>query len=186
MTVSIRIVGLDRVLDKMDRRALLDKPMRKFFTRVSTDIVARARRGAPVDRGQLRNSIDYDIESNHPPMRAEVGVLNAPHPSGLFWKAAAMEYGTGLLAEGPNASGRRHYPPAAALELWAVRHGVNPITIAGRGTLTPGETVAYYIGRRGGLRPRRYLRNAMNEVVRGRLRTYCNQLEDDIRREWDT
>jgi len=61
------------------------------------------------------------------------------------------EFGTGLLSEDPEASRKRHWPPAAALEPWARAHGFGP----GGGFL-----VARAIGRRGGLAPRRFLRDA--------------------------
>lgn len=188
MTISVKITGLDGVLRKMDRRELLDKPMRKFFLRACTDMVGRARENAPVDTGQLRNSIDYSIDKDRPPMRAEVGVINARDGSTLLAKAAAMEWGTGRFAEsGPDAISRRsaHWPPSEPLELWASRHGFEPV-VTQFGVISPGRQVANIIGIRGGLRPRRYLRNALREVVAGRLRQYANQLEDDIRREWDT
>lgn len=60
-----------------------------------------------------------------------------------------MEFGTGLLSEDPRSSKKRHWPPAAALEEWARRHGFES-----------GAIVAHIIGRRGGLKPRRFLRDA--------------------------
>lgn len=96
----------------------------------------------PVDTGNLRASIAYEVSGvDGVPLWGAVGsnVEYAPY----------MEYGTGTLSDGPNASGARHWPPAAALDVWARRHGFKS-----------GAQVAFVIGRRGGLRPRRFLRNA--------------------------
>jgi hypothetical protein len=64
------------------------------------------------------------------------------------------EFGTGTKSEDPQSSKKRHWPPASALEPWARAHN------------TTGFLVARAIGRRGGLEPRRFLRNAVKDSER--------------------
>jgi hypothetical protein len=92
-----------------------------------------------VDTGRLRASIATEVRSDGflgSGLVAAVGsnVIYAPH----------MELGTGTFA-----GRKRHYPPPSALATWARRHGTN------------AWAVAAAIGRRGGLRPRRFLRGAL-------------------------
>jgi len=102
---------------------------------------------APVDRGQLRSSLTSDVESIGANLQAFAG-------SPLFY-APYMEFGTGTQSDAPGASRRRHWPPAGALNLWAQRHGVKG----------GGAAVAYFIGRRGGLKAKKFLRNAFTKLT---------------------
>ena len=161
--IQIHIDGLERAI-KNASPELLDKPLRNFFARATIAIQNRARQNAPVDTGRLRSSIGTRVDSGNPPAWGEVGtnVQYAPY----------MEYGTGLFAEGPNAKGDRHFPPGGALDVWAARHGFDS-----------GFTVAQIIGRRGGLRPRRYLRNAVKESL-GDVREYVKRMAGEIADAW--
>lgn len=102
-----------------------------------------ARINAPVDRGRLRASITSLAEWRGDILEGVVGtnVEYAPY----------MEYGTGRLTDGEGGKGGRHWPPGAALDVWARRHG-----------FASGRIVAEIIGRRGGLKPRQFLRKAFN------------------------
>ena len=79
-----------------------------------------------------------------------------------------MEFGTGLLSEDPKSRRQRHWPPAAALDLWAKRHG-----------FASGAIVARIIGRRGGLKPRRFLRDAF-ESNRQRIADELSRIPRDV------
>lgn len=131
---------------KAMRSPTVRKAMRDGLMQASLYLLGevKAAREMPVDTGNLRASMRYEVGSvDGVPLWAAVGtnVEYAPY----------MEYGTGLLCDGPNPSGRRHWPPAAALDVWARRHGFES-----------GAQVAVAIGRRGGLRPRRFLRNSFD------------------------
>ena len=100
--------------------------------RQATLIVTRdAKLNAPVDTGLLRASITPAVEVKGATVEGVVGsnVAYAPY----------MELGT-----------RPHWPPLAALETWARRHG------------TTAFVVARAIARRG-LAPRRYLQRAFED-----------------------
>jgi len=170
--IQYKIVGLKELIDKATPD-LVGKPLRKFFERASIGVQGKAREGAPVDVGQLRADIVYEVDPAEVPHWAKVGLLHAAPGSGLFKKATAMEYGTGLFAEGPHAKGGRHWPPGAALDVWAKRHG-----------FASGWQVAAIIGKRGGLKPRRYLRNAFTNS-QSEIAHWLQVLGQEIRERWD-
>ena len=59
----------------------------------------RARQYAPVDRGQLRNAIIYDVQRVR-----QRRVLRGAFSTPLGQKAFAMEYGSGDLSDAPPGS----------------------------------------------------------------------------------
>ncbi|MDZ4768358.1 MAG: HK97-gp10 family putative phage morphogenesis protein [Chloroflexota bacterium] len=108
-----------------------------------------AKRNAPVDTGRLRGSIGHEIR------RSGIGAggdTQAVVGSNVEY-APDMEFGTGTFVGRP-----AYLPPAAALEVWARRHG------------TTGDAVANAIFKAGGLKPRRFLQRAFesnkSQIVR--------------------
>lgn len=126
--------GLDK-LDPAQVRTALEQAMFKAATQGAN----QAKVNAPVDEGRLRASITADVRDEG---SAIVGVIG----SNVEY-APYMEHGTGLLAD-EGGSGR-HNPPPSALAGWASRHGLNPYA------------VARAIAKRGGLKPRRFFRDAI-------------------------
>lgn len=139
-------------LNEADKKALLERlrmghynrQFHQFHERIDAVIEGRARQNAPVDTGRLRSSIDHEIESAAPPLQSWVGT-NVEY-------AGFMEYGTGSLAEGDAGKGAWHFPPGEALDVWASRHGFEN-----------GYQVAAIIKKRGGLKPTRFLRDAVRD-----------------------
>ena len=164
MAISIEIEGLDRLIHQLSPE-LIAKPLRHFFERAAITVQSRAREKAPVDTGRLRSSITYELDKRPVTLWAKVGTNLAYAPY--------MEYGTGLFAEGPGARGGRHFPPSGALDVWASRHG-----------FSSGGQVAQIVGRRGGLKPRRYLRNAIKESVAD-IQSLLARLQREIRENWE-
>jgi hypothetical protein len=171
MTRNIVVHGLQRVLDKLGPD-LIDKPLRDFFERISVTVQGEARQGAPVDRGHLRNAIQYEIDRDRPPLWARVGLVNARPGSPLWHKGRAMEYGTGRVGDREVSHKSGHWPPGPELEIWARRHGFDS-----------GYQVAEIIGRRGGLKAHRFLRNAVDKSM-GSIKRSLNRLGDDIAKRW--
>jgi len=170
MKVNTTIRGLERLIKKASPE-ILAGPLRKFFERSTITVQGAAREKAPKDNGQLANSIATEIDPGNPhPLWGKVGTNLTP-------RASALEFGTGLLAEGEGAKGGVHFPPWGdrnpELELWARRHG-----------FPNGFVVARAIARRGGLHPLRYLRNALAES-RGQIQSFLTQAERDVRALWD-
>jgi len=106
----------------------------------ATQLVTRdAKLLAPVDTNRLRSSITPEVRTDGKTLEGVVG-------SNVSY-AAATEGGTGTPA-----GHSPHYPPPAALDRWARRHG-----------FSSGFVVARAIWRRGGLKPRKYLQRGFDQ-----------------------
>lgn len=137
MSIRLTVLGLAQTKQNVEEgaRLLYGSTMVGAVQKASLRVMRNARQLAPVDTGQLKNSIISAIEYDDKTLRGVVG-SNVKH-------APWMEFGTGVFA------GRSPYfPPPSALAVWARRHGMNPWALA----------IAIY--RRGGLRPRRFLQTA--------------------------
>lgn len=98
--IVIRIEGLDEAVAKLTPQRA-NGPIGRFLDRGAIYIQSRARENAPVDTGRLRNSIGVESPSD----RMRIIGANTDY-------AEYVETGTGA-----------HFPPPAALEGWAKRHG---------------------------------------------------------------
>lgn len=166
MSISIRIDGLDRASHGLQSQPLLGGPLRSFFHKASIAIQNRARENAPVDRGFLRNKIQYEVDDSAVPEWAKIGPSVGGLSSQEGKKARAMEFGTGLRSDLGGA--KRHFPPAKALDTWARRHG-----------FPNGYVVSQAIGKKGGLKPRRYMRKARRQSLPD-IKGFARELERDI------
>lgn len=145
--IQIEIPDLPRFIEAMRTwPATAALEMNRAVETTLWQIEADAKRGAPVDTGRLRSSITHQVRWMPGLVEGVVGtnVSYAPY----------MEFGTGRVGDPAVPHSGKHWPPAAALDVWARRHGFGP---------DGGKTVAWIIGRRGGLRPRRFLRNAIDK-----------------------
>lgn len=171
--MGVTIVGLARVIDKLGPE-LISGPLDKFWKRIGVTIQSRAREHAPVDLGHLKNAIDYATDDSTPPLWARVGLLNASEGSPLWFKGRAMEYGTGKQGDPAVSHKSSHWPPGPALDVWANRHG-----------FASGFQVAQIIGRRGGLKPRSYLRSGLKDSLSA-IQKFIDQLGNDIQAIWSS
>lgn len=170
---GIEIKGLAELRRKLNSKKLLGPPMGRFFHRAANEVQGRARQNAPVDTGQLRQAIGTEVDSDPIPTWAKVGVLRAPFGTPMGDKAFSMEYGTGIFNEGRYGKKQRYFPPPATLDRWAKRHGFDS-----------GRTVAYIIWKRGGLIPRRYLRDGLRDgkgPIQGHLQTLAKEIEANFK-----
>lgn len=142
--ITIRIHGLNELRGKLNGRRA-DAPVSRFLDRGAIFIQSRARENAPVDRGQLRNRIGVE----KPTTRSRRIGPNLPY--GEF-----VETGT-----------RPHFPPPAALDGWAKRHG-----------FPNGFVVARMIARKG-TRAQPYMGPAA-EAAEGHIRTLVPILAAEI------
>lgn len=143
MAESIRVEGLDQLLARMRAEPLFGEHLRKGIMAAALVVESEAKKRAPVDRGQTRAGITHKVDPSPLPLWGTVGT-NSPG-------AAPMEYGTGRNSDGPNASAG-HWPPSAPLDAWAKRKGID----------VPGFVIARSIAAKGGLKPRRFLRGALD------------------------
>lgn len=143
--ITVTIKGTGEAAAKLAQVAedLTGRDMEHGMKQAAMLVTGDARKLAPVDTGRLRASITPQVETQGRTVKGIVGsnVVYAPY----------MELGTGVFA---GKSG--HWPPSAALNVWARRHG-----------FPSGYVVARIIGLRGGLRPRRYLQQAFEQNERG-------------------
>jgi len=159
----VEIENLAEVLKAMSPE-LYAKPLYNFWDRAGQQVENLARDKAPRDTGRLAASMTHIIDSASPPMWCKVGT-NVSY-------APMMEYGTGTQTDGVGGTGKVHWPPGDALDVWASRHG-----------FPSGKAVAFIIGRRGGLRPRRFLRDAFAQSL-GNIGSFLAQLANDIGKNW--
>lgn len=165
MKIDVDVEGLDAALAKLGPE-LYARPLRDFFKKCGIYVSDRAKELAPVDTGRLRASLTYQVDEGEPPQQVAIGtnVEYAPY----------MEFGTGMMSDGPDGPRARHWPPADALNIWANRHG-----------FSSGAQVAHIIGMRGGLEPKRYLRNAF-EQAREAINGFLGDMKDDIAARWSS
>jgi hypothetical protein len=170
---GIELIGFIELEELCRDTGFLALPAKKFFNRAVIPIQNHQREGAPVDRGQLRQAIGHQIDSDAVPQWGEAGIMSAPEKSPLWWKAIVMEYGSGLFGEGRNASKQRYFPKVTPdLETWAKRHG-----------FSSGRAVAAAIFRHGGIEPRRYLREGFKAAI-PEIRDAFMRMGEDILAEW--
>ena len=164
MPVTVKIEGLERLIRKLDPD-LIAGPMRNFLKKSAITVQGLARKKASVDMGRLRSSIDYEVDGRQAPLWAKVG-------SRVHY-AIPQEFGTGSQGEPGVAHKAKHWPPPAALDVWARRHGFER-----------GGQVARIIGRRGGLRAKRFLRGGLEESL-GTIKSLLNRMGVEIRNKWE-
>lgn len=153
MVAEIRITMSSAALDRaLQDPALVKGPVRDFLAKAAFTVEAAGKAKAPIDTGRLRASIGTRLT----PTSAIVGtpLLYAPH----------VEYGT-----------KPHFPPPAALQPWARRHGF-PKGMAG------AYMVARAIAKRG-TRAQPFMRPALAQSM-ATIRRLYNEMMRDIEQRW--
>ena len=112
-SVDVEVKGLIELQRKMEQmvKDVHGEPILNAMRDSTLQLQRDARIFAPVDTGRLRASIIPTIRSTPASVEGVIGtnVEYAPY----------MEFGT-----------RPHFPPIAALQVWADRHGVNVYYLA--------------------------------------------------------
>lgn len=127
------LTGINDIADDLQ-----GEQFRRDMLRATLIVLRDAKKNAPVDTGRLRSGLNSSVERVSFIGRGVSGVIGVENSVEY---AAAMELGTT----------HTKMPPVAALEGWARRHGANPYV------------VARAILRAGGLKPRHYLKNALED-----------------------
>lgn len=187
MEAHSKILGVPELMQRLTRPEWAEVPMQRFMDRWRSFVTLEAKEHAPRWRGQLRRSITSQRDRRKMPRWARVGTNNPA--------AKPMEFGTGLLSDAPDSKHRRYFPPPAALDAWAIAHGFHAersdtaarsavgLLGADRQTTaagTYGVLVSQIIWKRGGTKPRRFLRNAAEEAekkIPGWLEIAANEIE---------
>ena len=149
---KVTITGDRSLQRKLRDPQFVRGPVRQFLTRSVILLEGEVKKETPVDTGRLRSSVTHKVE----PFRALVGtnVHYAPH----------VEFGT-----------RPHWPPLAALQPWARRHG-----------FPPGRQGAFLVARaiaRRGTRARRMFQKGM-ATSRPRIMQMWNRVGMQVQARW--
>lgn len=152
--MSGELHGSDALIRKLRYPTWAAGPAGRFLDRwrFSTERQAKANikrgPGGWLWKGHTRRSLTSERDTATFPHWARVG--------SNLQTARWGEFGTGLKSEDPESSKKRHWPPykSPGIQKWAREHNQNPYLLARK------------IGRRGGLEPRRFLRNAVKDSER--------------------
>jgi hypothetical protein len=152
MPVKTIEIGIDAatLIRKLRDDRMLREPIRVALTNIGRDAETKSKRKAPRDKGRLRASITHKIDDDPMILSVQIGVIGKG--SGMDY-AKYMEYGTGLKHDHPNWPRKRHALKADALANWG------PV----KRKMVTAEHAAEAIFKRGGLMPRRYLRETLEE-----------------------
>lgn len=165
MTVDVKVINLGPVLQRFRPETIL-RALKRMANNTGEIIVKKAVGKAPVDTGLLRASLAHEVKEDNEQIMIDVG-SNVEY-------AIFVEYGTGALTDWPGGGKGYHFPPPAKLERWAQRHGFPP---------GGGFVVARAIARRGGLPPKRYIRDAIDESIAD-IEKMAQAVAQDIEREF--
>lgn len=151
MPVSVIKVDVDAaaLIRKLRDDRFAREPLRQALVQIGRHGENEAKNRAPVDSGRLRASITHQVDDQPLMLSVDIGVIG---PRGALDYAKYMEFGTGLVHDHPNWPHRPHFVSPKHLMNWG------PVR---RGIVSPG--IARLITRRGGLRPRRYLRSVLEQ-----------------------
>ena len=152
---SIEVRGLEALQRKLKNPRFVNESLERFGNRAGAHIAGEVRLRTPVDTGRLRSSVTHDLDGS-PVHTVRIGsnVEYAPH----------VEEGS-----------RPHWPPMAALQPWARRHGFP----AGR---SGAFLVARAISRRG-TRGHFMFREGLRASL-GTVRRLVRDLGGDIEKAW--
>lgn len=174
----IRIEGLDELMGLLHKPEWFWRPAGRFLDRWRFDVEGGAKRnitrgpGGWADTGDTRRSLTSERDKGREPVWAAAG-SNKP-------AARWGDYGTGLLSEDPESKHQRHWPPAKALEPWAKKHKIPDRNNPDR--FLTGADIARIIGMRGGLAPRRFLRDAAAATEK-RVPEFMQLMAKDVEQE---
>lgn len=98
--IHVKIEGLEELVRSLKDPQLIRGPLAVFLKQSAMHLAGQAKELAPVDTGRYRASIKTEVEETR-------GIV-----SSFVHYAPYIEYGT-----------RPHWPPVAAMQPWARRHG---------------------------------------------------------------
>lgn len=169
----VEIRGIPELLRKLDNPEWVAGPMGALLDRwrfaTQRKAVGNIKRGPGgwLDTGDTRRSLTSERDQSGFPVWAKVGSNKDT--------ARIGEYGAGKLSDDPNPRPWRA-PSAAELGPWAQRKGLNPFA------------VSRSMARRGGIAPRRFLRDAADTTekhIPAFVKTMAREIEEAASRGVD-
>lgn len=167
-TVSVKVDGLPELIRALRNNANLAKPFKNAFDDIGLQGSSASKKMTPVGvSGNLRRYVTFKTDTAPFPTFVRIGTVGGDKVN----YAAYMEYGTGLQHDHPSWPRKPHVVPTgrrtpAGLKLWARRKGQNPFSIAGA------------INAKGGLKPRRYLRDPFERNKDRYVKMLANALKE--------
>jgi hypothetical protein len=163
MTTGAHLEGDDELIHKLRYPGWAAAPMRSFFDRwrfaTERGTKANIKRGPGgwLWKADTRRSFTSETDPAKFPHWARVGSMTAR------WG----DFGTGILSEDPESAKTRYFPPIEAVQQWADDH----------------DKIAYFVAlgiyERGGIAPRRFLREAA-KASSGRIDGWVAQAADEM------
>lgn len=150
--IRVQIEGLKELTDKMADPAFIAGPLHDFLERSASTVELNAKLRAPGDTGHLKASITHEVKETQAII--EAGVHYAPY----------VEFGT-----------RPHWPPLAALQPWAQRHG-----------FPPGRAGAFLVARaiaKRGTKAREYMQQGLQDSLSA-INSYLRMMAAEIEKDW--
>ena len=153
-----KVEGLKNLAERLDYSGSFNNSLGRYVQSAGETVAGTARSFAPVDNGTLRSSINSQFTNPEP------GLFIATIGTNVSY-APYMEYGTGTQHDHPNWPRNPHTVSPRALLAWATRK------LRGSASGLTAETLAFLVARaitrQGGLKPRRFLRGAMERLMPG-------------------
>lgn len=143
-------VDADEVIKRLRNDRFVREPLRVALNKVGRMGETDSKRRAPVDDARLKAGITHQVDDQPMMISVDIGVIGS---AGELPYAKYMEYGTGLMHDHPNWPRRRHTVHPSMLSNWG------PV----KQKLVKASAAAFFINRRGGLKPRRYLRGMLED-----------------------
>jgi len=169
---DLKAQGLEGLADKLRLQRPTFNVLSRYVITSGEAVAGGARTLAPINQGNLRASINAQV--NQDPATAYV---ESSVGTNLFY-APYMEFGTGLVHDHPSWGRKRHVLSYKALLGWAKnKTGGNPAQVTGFAI-----AVAKAIMKRGGLLPKRFLRGSLQRLE-PRIVADTKSIVADIKRE---
>ena len=146
------IKGIEGLKKALADPEFIKGPAKEFLEKASALVERSAKEKVPVDTGRLRQSIASEIQTT----KARIG-------SNLTY-APFVEFGT-----------RPHFPPLAAMQPWAVRHG---FPTGRQGAFLVARAISIH-----GTKPRPYLFPALEEN-KSEIEGLLKELAAEVERRW--
>lgn len=168
MRLQITLENQQELLGALQNQGNLKRLLSEAFDGIGEHARSESRNRAPHDRGKLRASITYKQEPRDRrgmPTGVRIGTIGGNPPRYAAW----MEYGTGTVNDHPTWPKTPHKmgaTAARALTAWGNRKSLN------------GMGAFWTIKRRGGIKPKRYLRS----VLEDNRAKYINVIRIAVRR----
>jgi hypothetical protein len=163
---QIQVLYLNQLLKKCQNAdsAVIGPPLRQMFDRIGFAVENEIKTRVPVDEGRLRSAMSPQVDTGAMPKWVKIGVLGGGDGTVATY-GRVMEFG--------RAPGK--FPPIAAIERWAARHGIR------------GKGAAFLIARaiaKRGIKGKGFMRRGYNAARDKHIEGFIHQAAREIGVRW--